>query len=194
MNIEVRNLKKAYGEKRVFEQFSCQIPEGSCMIIMGPSGCGKTTLLRLLMGFEKPDAGTIQGVPSKLSVVFQEDRLCEELSAVDNIRLVLDAHVKETEVMEQLGFVGIEGESLKQPVNTFSGGMKRRVAVVRAMLAESDLIILDEPCNGLDETTKQMVISYIKAKRGGRTMLVVTHNREEAGQFEGKILDMSRER
>ncbi len=192
MDIEIRNLEKKYENKQVLERFSCQVPEGSSMIIMGPSGCGKTTLLRILMGLEKPDSGTVQGVPAKLSVVFQEDRLCEEMNAIDNIRLVLEAHIKEAEVIEQLSLVGLEGDSLKQPVNTFSGGMKRRVAVVRAMMAESELLILDEPCNGLDETTKQMVIQYIKKKRNGRTMLVVTHDREEASHFEGKILDMSR--
>lgn len=189
MDIEVKNLKKTYGEKTIFDQFSCRIPKGSCMIIMGPSGCGKTTFLRLLLGLEQPDAGTIQGVPSRRSVVFQENRLCEGLSAVENVKLVLDAHGKEAEIVKQLNFVGIEGESLKQPVHTFSGGMKRRVAVVRAMAAEADFLVLDEPCNGLDESTRQTVIQYIKEKRQGRTMLVVTHDREEAAQFEGQILE-----
>lgn len=190
MDITVKNLKKAYGDKQVLNSLSCDIKEGSSMIIMGPSGCGKTTFLRLLMGLERSDGGTVQGVPSKLSVVFQENRLCEELSAVDNIRLVLKTQIKAEQVEEQLSLVGITGEELKQPVHTFSGGMKRRVAVVRAIMADSEMLILDEPCSGLDDATKQMVIQYIKEKRGGRTMLLVTHDREEAGQFEGQLFEM----
>jgi NitT/TauT family transport system ATP-binding protein len=193
MDIEIDNLTKEYEHTQALSRFSCQIPEGSRAVLMGPSGCGKTTLLRLMLGLEKPDSGTMTGVPSRCSVVFQENRLCEELSAVDNIRLVLPRHVTKDEVAEHLRLVGIEEESLQQPVSTFSGGMKRRVAVVRAMLAESELVLLDEPCNGLDDATKQLVVAYIKKMQGKRTMLLVTHDTEEAVWFDGHIWKMDKE-
>lgn len=191
MNIEIKNIVKRYGTNTVFDCFSMVIPEGDCVTIMGTSGCGKTTLLRMLMGFETPDSGMISGLSAACSVVFQENRLCEELSAVDNVKLVLPRQITRETVLEQLRLVGLDGEALSQPVRDYSGGMKRRVAVVRAMMAESDLILLDEPCNGLDEDTRQMVVQYIKTARAGRTMIVVTHDKKEAEMFGGTIRNMN---
>ena len=78
--IRISGLEKAYGEHRVLEALSMTMPSGETSCIMGPSGCGKTTLLRILMGLEKADGGVIEGIPEKKSVVFQEDRLCDDLS------------------------------------------------------------------------------------------------------------------
>ena len=87
--MELRNISKRYGEKMVFSHFSCTIPDGSSRGVMAPSGAGKTTLLRLILGLEKPDEGEILGVPGGKSVLFQEDRLFPQLSAVKNIRMAV---------------------------------------------------------------------------------------------------------
>ena len=145
---------------------------------MGPSGCGKTTLLRILMGFEKPDAGSITGMPEKLSAVFQENRLTEDFSGVENICLVLERGTRKerVELAEwHLARMGLK-DSMEQPVRELSGGMKRRVAIIRAVLAEANLILLDEPFKGLDEVTKDTVMEYFMESTKEKTTIVVTHD------------------
>lgn len=187
MAIELRNVSKAFGEKQVLKGFSYTFPEGELTCVMGPSGCGKTTLLSLLLGLEQPDAGKILGMEGRRkSAVFQEDRLCENASAVSNIRLVNPALSKgEAEAMlRELGL----GDSLGQPVRTLSGGMKRRVAILRALAAEYDVLFCDEPFKGLDQATKAQVLDYFLARTQGKTVLVVTHDPEEAKSLGGHTL------
>ena len=118
--------------------------------------------------------------------MFQEDRLCENASAVSNIRLVNPALSKgEAEAMlRELGL----GDSLGQPVRTLSGGMKRRVAILRALAAEYDVLFCDEPFKGLDQATKAQVLDYFLARTQGKTVLVVTHDPEEAKSLGGHTL------
>lgn len=147
---------------------------------MGRSGGGKTTLIKLLMGLEKPTEGSIEGLfGKKLSAVFQEDRLCENLSAAANIRLVCRNHVSDEELKSAFQRVCLN-EVWRKPVRELSGGMRRRVAILRALFAEYDFLILDEPLKGLDEETKQKTAVYILEKTQGKTVLVVTHDEEEA--------------
>lgn len=194
MNIEISNLTKLYGDQGIFRDYSLTIKEHGILVIMGSSGAGKTTLLRLLAGLDYQDAGTIKGIPEKIGMVFQEDRLCEEFSAVENVRLVLprvsgrEKGKTDQKIREHLKKVGIPEDSQNQPVSEYSGGMKRRVALVRAMMADAELLLLDEPCTGLDEDTKEQVMKYILEQRRDRTMVVVTHSEEEAGACGGELL------
>lgn len=172
--IRISGLEKAYGEHRVLEALSMTMPSGETSCIMGPSGCGKTTLLRILMGLEKADGGVIEGIPEKKSVVFQEDRLCDDLSGKTNIRLVCpkkDPSLIE-EVMENLGL----GESMDRPVREYSGGMRQRTAILRALFADWDILFLDEPLKGLDEKIKKVTAEYIRSRVRGKTVLCVTHD------------------
>lgn len=189
MDIRVLGLSKSFGEKRVLENFSATFPEHEVTCIMGPSGCGKTTLLNILMGLIHPDSGSIQGVPRLKSAVFQEDRLCESFSAVSNVRLVSDKRVANREIISHLERVGLK-DSCMQPVKEFSGGMKRRVAIVRAILARKDILFLDEPFKGLDEKTKNLTMEYVKENIEGLTVIMVTHDLEEARTFNGQILNL----
>ena len=146
---------------------------------MGHSGGGKTTLINILLGIEQPDEGGIQGLAGKkMSAVFQEDRLCENLSAAANIRLACSRHVSDEELDEAFRRICLE-EVWKKPVRELSGGMRRRVAILRALFAEYDCLILDEPLKGLDEETKQKTAAYILEKIKGKTVLAVTHEEEE---------------
>lgn len=179
MAIEIRHVSKSYGGRSVLVQFSAVLPDHQTTVIMGPSGCGKTTLLRLLMGLERPDEGQIVGLPDKISAVFQEERLCSPFSALANVRLVTGQTVSRQTIVQHLVEIGLSG-SIQQPVRTLSGGQQRRVSIVRALLADSDLIVLDEPFKGLDPDTKSSVLSYVQAKAKGKTLLVVTHDAAEA--------------
>ncbi|MED9966583.1 MAG: ATP-binding cassette domain-containing protein [Blautia sp.] len=180
MDIAVKKISKSYGEEQVLKDFSCDFPEGKLTCIMGRSGGGKTTLIKLLMGLEKPTEGSIEGLlGKKLSAVFQEDRLCENLSAAANIRLVCRSHVSDEELKSAFQRVCLD-EVWRKPVRELSGGMRRRVAILRALFAEYDCLILDEPLKGLDEETKQKTAAYILEKTQGKTVLAVTHEEEEA--------------
>ena len=177
-NIVIQNLCKAYGPKHVLQDFSCTLPAGKVTGLMAPSGAGKTTLLRILMGFETADSGSIQGLNGlRLSAVFQEDRLCENLTPISNLRLVAPALTAADAVVALQG-VGLI-DCLAQPVRELSGGMRRRVAILRALLADYDLLFLDEPFKGLDEETKAHVIADTRRRCAGRTVLLVTHDADE---------------
>lgn len=190
MDIEVRNLNKCFGEKCVLDNLSQTFPEGKSSVIMGASGCGKTTLLSILMGLCRADSGEISGLEDKkMSAVFQEDRLCENLSAYRNVRMVCDKNKTKTDVEKALADVGLS-EALKKPVRELSGGMKRRCAIARAVAADSDLIFLDEPFKGLDEKTKNSVMQYVKDNTKGKTVIMVTHDKTEADFFGGKAIQM----
>lgn len=191
MSLEICSLKKAYAEKKVLNGVSFMIESGKGLCLMGPSGCGKTTLLRILMGLEKQDEGVIRGIERlKISVVFQEDRLLDHLNAIKNVWLVCGRD--EEVIRKELSRI-LPAESLEQPVSQLSGGMRRRVAIVRAVMKESDLILMDEPFTGLDAETKKMVIEYMKQKIKGKMFLLSTHQEEDAKLFETTILRLGQE-
>ncbi|MGI6167547.1 MAG: ATP-binding cassette domain-containing protein [Eubacteriales bacterium] len=173
-DIRVENLRKSFGSKPVLEDFSATFPAGQVSIIMGESGCGKTTLLNIILGIEKPDSGRISGVPARVSAVFQEDRLCEDFSAGTNVRITAAEGISQKEISDALTALGL-GDNIKTPVRELSGGMRRRVAIARAMLAESALVILDEPFTGLDSANRAAAAAFILSRLNGRTLIAVTH-------------------
>ena len=174
-DIVIRGLSKAFDGKQVLRDFSAVLPAGQVTGLMAPSGAGKTTLLRILMGLEMPDRGTITGLQGlRLSAVFQEDRLCENLNPASNLRLVTPT-LSQSAAEKALTAVGLT-DCLHQPVRELSGGMRRRVAILRALLAEYDLLFLDEPFKGLDRETKEVVMADTRRRCDGRTVLFVTHD------------------
>lgn len=177
--MEIRNISKSYDGERVLENVSLHIPDGEAVVISGPSGRGKTTFLRIVMGLEKPDSGEIIGAPEKISAVFQEDRLPAQFTAERCVSLAVPKSVSKAAVTEHLTELGL-GEHLKKPANELSGGMKRRVAICRAVLADSDAVYMDEPFTGLDRETKSKVIGYIRKHCAGKTLVVVSHSPEDA--------------
>ncbi len=132
---------------------SLTFPAGSCTAVMGPSGCGKTTLLRVLMGLEKTYTGCSPAFPKKRSAVFRRTDCRTFYSALMNLRLTLPG-VKSDALLRELALLGLTEDDARKPAQSLSGGMKRRVALARAMLADSDIVFLDEPFKGLDETTR----------------------------------------
>ena len=185
-DIVLSHINKSFGEKAVLSDLSLTLEGGKSYALMGQSGIGKTTLLRILLSLESKDSGEISGLPDRIATVFQEERLIPPLSAIDNLRFVLGDEKKE-EIQALLTELGL-GESLSAPVSTLSGGMRRRVSLARALLFDSPLLLLDEPFKGLDEETRLSAISAVKAYKGERTLLFVTHDKNEAALLEAEIL------
>lgn len=192
MAIKVENLCKSYQGKEVLQNLNMEFSEGKITCIMAPSGKGKTTLLRILIGLEQPDSGRISGMEEKdISVVFQEDRLCENLNALSNIRLVQKGkRLRKQEFFEKIQ-EGLEAmdilECRYQPVRELSGGMRRRVAILRALYTKWDILFLDEPFKGLDKETKKKVILFLKKSCQGKTVICVTHDEKEAENLGAEI-------
>ena len=174
---KVENLTVQYGGTAVLENFSAEFPDGGGTAVSGRSGCGKTTLLAVLLGLLRPDGGTVSGFRQP-SAVFQEDRLLPFLSAEKNIAVT--AGCTEAEAGEALLSVGFDAADRGKRAFELSGGMARRVAIVRAMLAPGDAVLLDEPFKGLDERTRAQVVRFVCENRRGRTMVVVTHDPRDA--------------
>lgn len=182
-NIEIKNLSKSFGEKKVLDRFSASLPSGGITVIMGESGCGKTTLINILMGFEKADEGTVEGLPSSVSAVFQDDCLCEDFTSISNLRAVVGRKRPRNELEDLLVSMGLTREDISRPVRQLSGGMKRRVAIARALAADGELLIMDEPFKGLDEEMRKKVIAAVlnDTRSKNRTLIVITHDPDEIG-------------
>ncbi len=168
--IQIRNVSKSYGSKQVITEFSALYENGNTYYLTSPSGSGKTTLLRLLCRLERPDGGSIQP-KLQCSMVFQEDRLCEDYSALRNVEMVTGSREQAIAALQQL----LEEDALYKPCSQLSGGMKRRVALVRAMESASDMVLLDEPFTGMDADTRSRAEDYIREKQRGRVLIIATH-------------------
>ena len=186
MDIVIKNLCKSFGEKQVLKNINAVIKQEQTTCIMGQSGVGKTTLLNIMMGFVKADSGEIFNIPQLKSAVFQENRLCESFSVFSNIKMANDTLCEDV-IMQHLAAVGLDKEAMHK-VSTLSGGMKRRVALVRAILAQKNILFLDEPLKGLDEETLENVKNYLRENTKGLTVVMVTHQPEEAKALGAEIL------
>lgn len=188
MLIQFKDITKIYDGKKVLDRINLFIDTESDsrdVLLKGPSGIGKTTLLRIMAGIENSDSGSIEitmgeaaggGKKLRIGMVFQENRLLEQFSAVENVTCV-DSMISRTRAVEELKKV-LEEEALDKPVRELSGGMQRRVAIVRAMLPASDLLIMDEPLTGLDPETRDRVIRYIMENKGRRPLIMASHDTE----------------
>ena len=183
--LEIKGLTKRFGEKTLFEGLSLTV-DGPA-VLWAPSGWGKTTLLRILMGLEAPTSGSVEGV-GRVGAVFQEDRLLEFMPPVGNIRLTAPS-LSEEVIQRELEAMELGG-CMAQPVRELSGGMRRRVAILRALLAEGDVLLLDEPFKGLDEETKSCVIERTRALSQGKTVVLVTHDEREAKAMGAEIIEV----
>lgn len=189
MQLSVEHLHKAYGGRPVLQDVSFSTGPGvTC--IMAPSGAGKTTLLRILLGLETPDSGTIRGLgDARVSAVFQEDRLLEHLTGPENLRFVLGSACEASASTALLERLGLEGLNAK-PVREYSGGMKRRLALVRALSVPFELLVLDEPFTGLDEENRRRAMDCIRTIAEGKTVLLVTHDAGDAAGLNARIITL----
>lgn len=198
VSVEVRELDKAFGKQTVLKAVSLEVAPGEIFVLMGPSGSGKSVLLRHLVGLEKADAGSVSIAGRdaameetrqdiRLAMVFQAGALFNSMTVYDNLALFLREHrlYGEREIGEKVLAVmralSIEDARSKIPAQ-LSGGMRKRVAVARAIIMEPQLILYDEPTSELDPilaaTTTELIATL--ARETGATSLVVTHDRDLA--------------
>ena len=190
--LELKNIKKTYNETIVLDGFSaiCDSSRPSC--IMGESGAGKTTLLNIIMGLVSADSGmagysfqsgaVMTDGGYRTSAVFQETSLVLHLNPVIN----LGHNSDKKRIKQELGYL-IDEEFLDKPCAQYSGGMKRRVEIVRAIMADSDIVVMDEPFAGLDDTTKNKVIAYIMDNIGDRILIISTHDLSDAEKLGANV-------
>lgn len=186
--LRIEKITKSYGKQKVLENISFNINESERICIYGKSGIGKTTLLRIIAGLEKADSGEIT-FAGKVSMVFQEDRLLENTDVYTNLYCVLGSRFDKAEADMHLKEVGLEGAGNKL-VSELSGGMKRRVAIVRCMMKSSEIILLDEPFKGLDTILKDNIIRYVVKYLNGRAVIMVTHDISEAEKIQAEIIEI----
>ena len=174
---EVSDLGKAFGEKRLFKNLSFQLPRGKRLGIMGPNGCGKTTLLRILLGDEKPTEGHVKrGHLISLGYLDQHLKLLDENKPVlEAVWPEPDPDVTDQRMRDLLGRFGLSGKILNQPIRECSGGEKSRAALARLVVEGANVLILDEPTNHLDIWACDALEEAIKEFDG--TVIVVSHDR-----------------
>ncbi|MCL2200304.1 MAG: ATP-binding cassette domain-containing protein [Defluviitaleaceae bacterium] len=176
MAIELKNIRKSFDDppQQVLQGVSFTFHEGiTCL--MGASGIGKTTLINIVAGLVKPDSGEIIGMEGKkISMVFQEDRLLEWETTLTNVLLVKNDKPLATKLLTQAGL----GDSLTKKTSELSGGMKRRVCICRALIADYDVLILDEPFKGLDAELKPVIMQMVKDYSHG-IVICITHDPTE---------------
>ncbi len=178
--IEIKNLSLSFSNHKVFDNFNATISKNKTTCLLGSSGSGKTTLMRVILGLEKNYSGEISTGEkgAVFSAVFQEDRLIDFLNAVENVAVATKGLDKK-DIEKALFAVGLTEQDIKKPALEHSGGMKRRIAIVRAVLKKADIYIMDEPFKGLDKKTKQKTVRFINQKLKGKTVIVITHDKQD---------------
>ena len=175
--LTIEHLTKQFGEKTLFRDL-CLTVDGQA-VLCAPRGWGKSTLLRILVGLDTPTSGRVRGV-GRAAAVFQEDRLCPQLTALQNVTLVLPG--SEKQYKEQIGAdfqqLGMDAAALALPAARLSGGQKRRTALLRALWAPSDTLLLDEPFTGMDPDTLAAAAALLRTRCGTEPVLLATHDRE----------------
>ena len=186
MQIRINNLSITYEDKQVITHLCDTIASGEKIALMGASGIGKTSLINAIMNLISYEGDIQFDEPPIFATVFQEDRLLNDFTVFANIKIVtpqLSNH-KITEVIESIGL------NPKDLVRELSGGMKRRVAILRGILAPSNLLIMDEPFKGLDASTKDKVMTLVKEKASDKTMILITHDLSEAQFYNCRIIEL----
>ncbi len=186
MGLKLININKSYDGLSIFEDFNIEFQEGKISCILGPSGCGKTTLLNIIGGLIKVDSGIMEGFDGKsFSYIFQEPRLLPWKTVEDNIDFVLSRELSYSERKEKIEYllklVELEDYANYYP-SQLSGGMSQRVSIARAFAVSSQIILMDEPLSGLDQSLKQNILKHFKEiwAKDRRTVLYVTHDTDEA--------------
>lgn len=171
--IRVNNVSKAFDGKSILRDISFCVKAGECVALTGASGAGKTTLLRIIAGLEAPDSGSVEISENKRKTyVFQENRLLENKSVLENILSVAPDKERALYFLERCGLY----EDKDKKAAALSGGMKRRLAVARALSFGGDIYYLDEPLRELDGETLKKTAEVIKEEIKGKTAILITHD------------------
>ncbi|EHL88695.1 hypothetical protein HMPREF1019_01725 [Campylobacter sp. 10_1_50] len=185
--LELKNVEYEILRDKVVRNFNLKVEKGEVVTLFGPSGCGKTTILRLISGLNEPRKGEIFNKFKKMTYFFQENRLLTWKNALENVLLVMDK-ADQNSVLKLFAKVGLsQKDALKYP-NELSGGMRQRVAFVRAIVTKPDLLLMDEPFSGLDYDMKEILIDIVSQRVSeGMSIILVTHDRMEAVKMSNRI-------
>lgn len=196
--IQVKNVVKSYGQEKVIKRSSFELFKGEVLVVMGSSGAGKSTLLNLITQLEAVDEGEIiysnmifEGVHVPFPFVFQStESLLPWKTVFENITLV-NPSVGALEIEEILKVIGLDAHKNKKP-GALSGGMKQRLALARAIVCRSKILILDEPFSGLDEVMREKLQCFVLElkKIYDLTIILVTHDRDEAAKMGSRVIDV----
>ena len=181
----VDNVSFAYGDKPIFKDFSLELPEGRITAVLGDSGVGKTTLLHLLAGLVRPDAGRVE--PREVSYMFQEPRLLPTLDVLHNLTAI--PGINSATAVHWLEAVGL-GDSLHLMPHQLSGGMAQRVSMARAFAHQGGLLLMDEPFKGLDVSLQARLYQVFSSlwREGGTLAVLVTHDPDEAVTLASRVV------
>lgn len=201
--ISVENMTKSYGPNKIINHFSCRIRQGLTTAIIGPSGQGKTSFFRILTGLEEADAGKIKiGRECRWSYAFQDIRLLENLSILDNLSLVGlskdsdkkasgEKRTKADLLAEWLPQIKALGLDPSQKIKFYSGGMKQKASLIRALAAPSDIIILDETFRELDQESEKLLLELLAQKKGTRTILLASHRQDLIKELADQVIPLN---
>ena len=186
--IELKNVSVSFGDKKIIDNLCLSLPDTGLVTFSGASGSGKTTLLRTLLGLQKYSGEISMDRELVFSVVFQESSLLPWLTAAENVAAVCEINEENVQKAKYLlSQVGFEGDDFDKLPNELSVGMARRVAAARAVMIESDVLILDEPFAGLDEDNISAVADLLLSKRDEKLIILVTHVGDFFADFDYKI-------
>lgn len=202
--IEAEGLEKRFGALHAVRGIGFSIPVGACVGLLGPNGAGKTTTMRMIMGLTRPTAGTLslfgaapadlgRALRARIGLVPQDDNLDPDLSVRQNLEVYgryfgLDAATVDGRVPDLLNFMQL-GDRGDAKVMQLSGGMKRRLTIARALIADPELIVLDEPTTGLDPQARVLIWRrLLDLKAQGKTLLLTTHYMDEAQRLCDRII------
>ena len=183
MTFQLQNVSKSVSGREILKDINWEISQDDCFLLMGPQGSGKTLLLRIMLGLEKPDRGSVNLLGDykyssiNAGVVFQEDRLCEPFSAVENVAMV-NKRLSERVAGEEL-VKFLPEDRLWIPVCELNEIERRLVAVVRACIIPSDILLLDEPLRGMDSALRKKTVEYIRDRAGHKG--IVFAQRDDLG-------------
>jgi ABC-type dipeptide/oligopeptide/nickel transport system ATPase subunit len=199
--LQIQNISKSFGNLRAVDDVSIILEQGDHLAIIGESGCGKTTLAKMMVGLIKPDAGSIQAQAHSLQMVFQDPQ--QSLDPLWNVReilkegliarrLSLSAGQVQEKLEQMLWAVGLEPQVLVRFPHEFSGGERQRIAIARALLAEPQVLILDEAVSALDTLVQKQIIELLRKLKQdfNLTYIFISHNLRLVRHFSDKIAVM----
>ena len=189
MPLVIRNLKKSFGSKTIFDGFSYTFEECGIYVLVAPSGRGKTTLLRVIAGLDKDYTGEIDA--KSASYAFQEYRLFPMLNALENITHILWEHPKADQIANAktlLASLGFSESDMQLYPNALSGGMKQRVSLCRALLADRKILLLDEPFKELDDALRERLRKILSLEAGKRLIILTAHTLDALGDLKRTII------
>lgn len=187
--IRFDHVSFSYADTPVLTDLSFECPTGEVVWLSGGNGHGKSTAIHLALGLLTPDSGSVEA-NGILSAVFQENRLCDHLTAIANVRLGLSSPVSNDTILAELCQAGLSEQDAARPVSQLSGGQRRRVALTRALMRPSDILCLDEPYTGIDESSLADVVAYTLDRISTRSVLLSCHDADLAMSFSPVVVSL----